>query len=824
MNALLLNRDGFQMPTDGWYQVAPLGEFAHAQAGLVQVVDPEACAAMVNRFADEAKGTNFAGLLVDFDHFSLDGEKRSEAAGWITELENRDGGLFAKIRWSDVGEEAVKGGRYRFLSPVWSRSDCVDLGNGRVRPVRLLNAAVTNDPNLKGMQPLSNRGQSSEVSGQGETTSTAKGATDAKGNLVNAGGAEPRFKWVLGDTPEGRHCPSCTAVAGQVHTMAEWDTAGVKPGAAVLCCQGNCKCQLSPTGDAAGGVLQDVPVRKEDAIENRGGTATGKQDPPPLRNTGWTNEARVASLEVRRAKALRRSPGGDAARDARLRERQQASMEKASKDYAAIYETKGLDGMSAEEVTYMTARVGRRIQNGSVLTDTEKRFVREMKDRGAGDGLGEKEKTIVQNRERGTAATALANIGWTDAARAASLAVRQAKAAAHGGAGGGFGAGAAGGRSAVLSLLSKGYSSMTPDEVRKVAKALQAKAKTGADFTPEELTFLQDSIDDPNAIPTSGAGGHDGAKKAGGKAKKRDPELGPTDYQTWYEENGLSGMPQKAVDSYADQLRAKMSSGDEPLTETETKFLGEITDKGYEGLNNDDPILQWQVDRSKKEARMRQATGMSSQEATARVNEIETRMDALQPVTPEEEAFADAYHKVKSMPNRQCRRDDDAPYIMALVNTGWTDQSRVAALAVRRAKVGARGEQAQMMPPGKVAPPVDGGIYTGGSKYFDESTGQYRKPVGGAAPGRTVQPAYPVKPGQTAPRPVQPAPPGWGGKPAYPVKRGQPLPPPYVPPRGGTPPVSPKRPAPPKKGQPVPITPPYRFLSSGARRAGAGSR
>jgi phage I-like protein len=156
MNTLLLNRDGFQMPADGWYQVAPLGEFAHAAAGVVQVVDRDACAAMVNRFAEDAAVANFAGLLVDFDHFSLDGEKRSEAAGWITALENRDGGLFAQIRWSDLGEEAVKGGRYRFLSPVWNRTDCVDLGGGRVRPVRLLNAAVTNDPNLKGMRPLSN--------------------------------------------------------------------------------------------------------------------------------------------------------------------------------------------------------------------------------------------------------------------------------------------------------------------------------------------------------------------------------------------------------------------------------------------------------------------------------------------------------------------------------------------------------------------------------------------------------------------------------------------------------------------------------------------
>jgi phage I-like protein len=168
MNALLLNRDGFQMPADGWFQLAPFGEFPHSAAGVVQVVDEEACTAMAARFKADAAVANFSGLLVDFDHFSLDGEKRSEAAGWITDLECRpaspDGsavsnacpGLWAKIRWSDIGEQAVKGGRYRFLSPVWALSDCVDLGNGRVRPMRLLNAAVTNDPNLKGLRALSN--------------------------------------------------------------------------------------------------------------------------------------------------------------------------------------------------------------------------------------------------------------------------------------------------------------------------------------------------------------------------------------------------------------------------------------------------------------------------------------------------------------------------------------------------------------------------------------------------------------------------------------------------------------------------------------------
>jgi phage I-like protein len=161
---LILNRN-FELPADGWHQLAPLGEFPHSAAGIVQVIDAEACTCMVAAFENaRATSGNFPGLLIDFDHFSLDAEKRSEAAGWITDLKfvppssgNNPAGLYAAIRWSDIGEAAVKGGRYRFLSPVWAKNDCEDLGGNRFRPVCLLNAAVTNDPNLKGILPLSNR-------------------------------------------------------------------------------------------------------------------------------------------------------------------------------------------------------------------------------------------------------------------------------------------------------------------------------------------------------------------------------------------------------------------------------------------------------------------------------------------------------------------------------------------------------------------------------------------------------------------------------------------------------------------------------------------
>ena len=734
-----MNRDGFQVPVDGFYQIAPLGEFAHAQAGLVQVVDRDACEAMVNRFQEESKAPNFAGLLVDFDHFSLDGEKRSEAAGWITALENRDGGLFAKIRWSDVGEEAVKGGRYRFLSPVWARSDCTDLGNGRVRPMRLLNAAVTNDPNLKGMQPLSNSAPTVGV---------------------------PRFQWVLGDTKDGRHCPSCSRLAGQVHTMAEWDAAGLRPGSTGLCCKG-CQCSLVETSEGSRGTLA---------------------------NTGWTNEARQASIEVRRAKA--------ATRKERASDRQRESMDRASKDYSAIFEQKGLDGMTAEELDYLTARVGQRVRNGSALTPTEERFVREVRarDGGRNAGIG---GTIVKNRTD----EVVANIGWTDAARAASLAVRRAKAALRQALhpqpqGGGSGAGG-------------------PVKVEQMSpadqEAHQADVAEGAQSAAEDIT-----------------GGAAGATQQG----STDSRSG--DMEGVFQEQGLDGMTTDQVIRFKDQIRDKLESGTEPLTPAEEGFLDAVTEKSRQDVqkdlkqytpeqaqaiqkridqkmqrgeslskedqdylelsnpendginreNADDPIVQWQMHRQQQKQRIQRETGMDANAAEAKAQDIQMRLDAGDAVSADERTFLDKMQRV-IVQNRGDFYGDDAPYIRVLVNTGWTDASRVAALAVRRAKSVARGTagdeelggtgqvmwtkgmvggRSVVLPGASVGTPVlppskqpaagntrrvvlpetqpvvpvsgDGKVYTGGTPYFDEGT------------GRRITPGAPATPAKGTPQPI----------------------------------------------------------------------
>jgi hypothetical protein len=156
MNPTLLT-NSFTLPEDGWYQLAPEGEFPHKATGLVQVLDPDACRAIAADFAKASAMSNFGGVLVDYDHFSLDRDKTSEAAGWILNVEHRPGlGLWGKIRWTDTGEAAIRGGRYRYISPVWRQDECDALDGGKVRPRRLTNAAVTNSPNLFGMIPLSN--------------------------------------------------------------------------------------------------------------------------------------------------------------------------------------------------------------------------------------------------------------------------------------------------------------------------------------------------------------------------------------------------------------------------------------------------------------------------------------------------------------------------------------------------------------------------------------------------------------------------------------------------------------------------------------------
>jgi phage I-like protein len=134
----------YQIEPEGWVQIAREGAFPHTK-GLNTFTreDLAACAAGFG-----------AELLVDFEHESRTPDGSTEAAGWVQAVQQRDdGSLWAQVRWSDAGKTAVEGGRYRFCSPEFMSHQAADGWH----PRQLAGLALTNRPNLKGLEPLSHR-------------------------------------------------------------------------------------------------------------------------------------------------------------------------------------------------------------------------------------------------------------------------------------------------------------------------------------------------------------------------------------------------------------------------------------------------------------------------------------------------------------------------------------------------------------------------------------------------------------------------------------------------------------------------------------------
>lgn len=144
---------------DGWVHVCPLGEYTWKRwedgkvvETIVQVIDREACEAMAASYPLSQPAS-----LIDLDHESMDKSKRTAAVGWGKRAEVRDNGLWVQIEWTPEGRALVADKVYRFNSPVFPREGLVHLDGERYRVTQLGTIALTNDPNLRGQEPLTNR-------------------------------------------------------------------------------------------------------------------------------------------------------------------------------------------------------------------------------------------------------------------------------------------------------------------------------------------------------------------------------------------------------------------------------------------------------------------------------------------------------------------------------------------------------------------------------------------------------------------------------------------------------------------------------------------
>lgn len=154
----------FALPADGFIQLVPKGAAPNVRddgARIIQLVDEAALQSMYNRALSQG-----GEVLIDFEHFSHDAEKATDAAAWqplsAEHLQVRDDGLYGKPRWSEDGEKAVTGGRLRFISPEFPDDDALlqRVDDRTFRPLAVTGFGLTNRPGFKRhSKPLTNSGR-----------------------------------------------------------------------------------------------------------------------------------------------------------------------------------------------------------------------------------------------------------------------------------------------------------------------------------------------------------------------------------------------------------------------------------------------------------------------------------------------------------------------------------------------------------------------------------------------------------------------------------------------------------------------------------------
>lgn len=111
-------------------------------------IDAASAARVIERFKARRKP-----LVIDYEHQTLHKEKNGQpapAAGWPKSLEWVEGeGLFGAVEMTARAAAAIDAREYLYFSPVFTYSTV----DGTV--LEILMGALTNDPGIQGMQPLS---------------------------------------------------------------------------------------------------------------------------------------------------------------------------------------------------------------------------------------------------------------------------------------------------------------------------------------------------------------------------------------------------------------------------------------------------------------------------------------------------------------------------------------------------------------------------------------------------------------------------------------------------------------------------------------------
>lgn len=192
----ILNAEG-AIDANGWLHLIAYGRVPvdvetsdGRMVNLVQVYDRDGIQTIVNRFREQQQAQQadgrWSGLLLDWDHFSSDTDKTSEAAGWIMDVEMRDDGLWGRIDWSQKGRDAVIGKAYKFASVTHSLADAEMMGDGEIRPLSIKKAALTNEPRNRLLKPYDAELVNRATAAREKTLAVVAGSDSLPLEAVNA--------------------------------------------------------------------------------------------------------------------------------------------------------------------------------------------------------------------------------------------------------------------------------------------------------------------------------------------------------------------------------------------------------------------------------------------------------------------------------------------------------------------------------------------------------------------------------------------------------------------------------------------------------------
>ena len=116
-----------------WIQLLPAGPEVIGRDGRKWRLDDAAAVVAATKLP----------LAVTYDHAGFFGGRDAPAAGWVEELEVRDGAVWGRVEWTERGRDAVAGKSYRFVSPEFTHSADPPRQVGE-----LIGASLTNGPNL----------------------------------------------------------------------------------------------------------------------------------------------------------------------------------------------------------------------------------------------------------------------------------------------------------------------------------------------------------------------------------------------------------------------------------------------------------------------------------------------------------------------------------------------------------------------------------------------------------------------------------------------------------------------------------------------------